>query len=232
MPITLLQPPAQSHVPADGAIGEAGIDDRHRSAVAFRKSQEVRPEFGLGNNDEPGTKGFHVGPDGEPEVDWEVEDALTAETGPCQFLSCISGGRDNDAVCRPARPHLLDQTANRQDLTDGNRVYPDSWLGRGGNEMTGNDAKTLQKARAIFSMPQHLVKPIRQAQGQGNNEKRTVDDVHGKRHSNRPLYFGDLTPARRFRLKYRSARVLDVVSPGGQLCRLQFAASAICAIRC
>src|SRR5262249_15481657 len=124
----VLEPPAQACVSADGTVGNPRVDDCYRGAAAFGKTQEVGPEFRFGNDDESGPQRVEIGADRKSQIDGEVENTFAAEAGASEPLSGIGRCGDHDAIGRPSRSHLFDQAADRQNLSYGNRVYPDGRL--------------------------------------------------------------------------------------------------------
>src|SRR5580700_986058 len=172
------QPPVEAKIAAQGAVGDARIDDGQARATAFGQAQEIRPELGFGDDDEIRTQRLQVWIYGKTQVDRKIKDAFGAETSLGQMLARVGGGRDDDANLRPVGAHALDQAADRQDFSHGNGMHPD----RGLAEMLGQarryTAETLAEARPVLPVTQHLVYPVRNASEQNQRQQRTIDEIH------------------------------------------------------
>src|SRR5690242_13771567 len=76
--INVLKNTAQQTAPAaisgERAIGDASIHDGNRNIAVFRETDEVRPEFGFGDDDEFGAQRRKVWSDAEAKINWEIED--------------------------------------------------------------------------------------------------------------------------------------------------------------
>ena len=82
---------------------------------------------------------------------------------------------------RERSSHLLYKAADGEHLSERHRVNPDDTRRGPGcaivKQTPGNASHTFEESAAIFSVAQHLVEPVRQAQQYDERQHQTVEKI-------------------------------------------------------
>src|SRR6266404_2181754 len=125
--------------------------------------QKIGPKFGFRQNEHLRLKQPEVRTYRETEIERHKEAVLIAKSFACQTLSGKSCSGNKDRLAGIYGTQLRYQLADRQDLTDGNGVYPDRSLACASQSLR-NAAQALWESSAVFAVTQHLYDPPRQRQ--------------------------------------------------------------------
>ncbi len=143
----------------------------------MRQAQEIRPELGLREDDQPGPQHRQIGSNGECEIQREIKDAVLAKMLDGQFLTGGRRGRNGHSIFWEAPPQLFHQFAHRHYLTDRNRVHPDCRHGLG-LQPRRDLSQALAQTLAVFAVAPLGEYPIGQAGQQACCQQRAVKQVH------------------------------------------------------
>ncbi len=89
--------PAQPPVARPGAVGDAGIDHGDGNSPAKAAAEQVGPELGLGQHEQPRLERVQVSPHRPGQVQRAIKDALRPEALAGQRLAGARGGGDRPA---------------------------------------------------------------------------------------------------------------------------------------
>jgi hypothetical protein len=118
---------AHGPIAREGAWRDTAVDQRDRHAASSGPLEEERPDLGLRQQDEPGTRCVERLLDGSRQVEREGEDRQLA----CEDRvgeSAARRRRDRETPAPPGRSpfELSQKTPRNPHLSDGNRVDPDA----------------------------------------------------------------------------------------------------------
>jgi hypothetical protein len=160
--------PAQRAIAAEGAVGDAAVDQQQARAGALGLAKQVGPDLGFHNDDQRRPQRPQHAPHGEDVIERGVEDARrVAQLLVGGMVSGQGGDGDEDRRARQAEAQLPDQFHRRNGFADGNGVQPNragDGLSKGGGQVSAALPQGAEVGGPAQAAPQEVDQNNRQAE--------------------------------------------------------------------